>query len=158
EGDPKQCQAPDVFVIFGRPPGERESYLQWLEDNIPVTVAFEILSPSNTAEEMAAKQEFYDHYGVEEYYEYNPMTNRLSGFRRRGEAGVAIRRFDPWPSPRLGIRFNLSGEQMVVETLDGQPFLSFEDLAQIRQDEKQRADKAEQRVRRLVELSRKVRR
>jgi Uma2 family endonuclease len=69
EGDPNERQAPDVLVIFGRPPGERDSYLQWQEDNIPVTVVFEILSPSNTVEEMRQKHEFYDHYGVEEYYE-----------------------------------------------------------------------------------------
>lgn len=150
EGDPKQRQAPDVMVIFGRPPGERDSYLQWQEDNIPVTVVFEILSPSNTAEEMREKQEFYDHYGVEEYYEYNPLTNRLSGFRRQGEVWVRIRRFDTWTSPRLGVRFNLSGEQMVVESLDGGPFVPFEEIAQRADDEKKRAV-------RLVELGRKVR-
>jgi Uma2 family endonuclease len=172
EGDPKQRQAPDVLVIFGRPPGERDSYLQWQEDNVPVTVVVEILSPSNTAEEMSQKHEFYDHYGVEEYYEYNPLTNRLSGFRRQGEVWVRIRRFDTWTSPRLGVRFQFSGETMVVEAPDGQPFVSFEEVAQRWHDERQRADNEKQRADlaeqradnekrravRLAELSRKVRR
>ena len=59
---------------------------------------------------MAKKQEFYDHYGVEEYYEYDPRTNHLTGFRRQGEVWVRIRDFAAWTSPRLGVRFILSEE------------------------------------------------
>jgi Uma2 family endonuclease len=165
EDDPTQKQAPDVMVIFGRPPGQRESYLQWREENVAVTVAVEIVSPSNSYAEMAEKQEFYDHYGVEEYYEYDPQTNRLIGFRRQGEVWVRIRDFAAWSSPRLGVRFVLSRENLTVETLDGQPFLPFEEVAQRwrdekrrADDEKQRADAAERRVQRLVELGRKARR
>ncbi len=60
--------APDVFVVFGRPKGRRGSYRQWEEDGIAPQVAFEILSPSNSAKEMQDKLDFYDRYGVEEYY------------------------------------------------------------------------------------------
>jgi Uma2 family endonuclease len=35
-------------------------------------VVFEILSPGNRLAEMMAKFEFYDRYGVEEYYIYDP--------------------------------------------------------------------------------------
>src|SRR5712692_7411306 len=45
EGDNRIRVAPDIFVVFGRPKGDRGSYLQWLEDNIAPHVAFEILSP-----------------------------------------------------------------------------------------------------------------
>jgi Uma2 family endonuclease len=34
EGEPKIRRAPDVMVAFGRPKGERGSYLQWQEANI----------------------------------------------------------------------------------------------------------------------------
>jgi hypothetical protein len=129
ESDPSQRQTPGVSVIFGRPPAERDSYLQWQEGNIPVTIVFEILSPSNTVDEVTEKQDFYDHYGVEEYYEYDPLTNRLSGFYRLGDEWARIRRFDSWTSPRLGVRFNISREQLGIETLDGQPFLTFEEVA-----------------------------
>ena len=33
EGQPNICQAPDVMVVWGRPKGERKSYLQWLENS-----------------------------------------------------------------------------------------------------------------------------
>jgi Uma2 family endonuclease len=35
EGDNKCRQAPDVMVVFGRPKGDRGSYQQWKEENIP---------------------------------------------------------------------------------------------------------------------------
>src|SRR3954454_13840257 len=57
EGDPKQRHAPDVCILFSRPPGERDSSLQWQEDTDGFTVVFEILSPSTTVAEMAEKQE-----------------------------------------------------------------------------------------------------
>ena len=77
--------APDVFVAFGRPKGRRGSYKQWEEGDQAPHVVFEILSPSNSAQEMAGKREFYDRYGVEEYYVYDPDCNRL-------ESLVATRR------------------------------------------------------------------
>ena len=64
--------APDVMVVFGRPKGKRGSYRQWQEENISPQVVFEILSPSNNALEMERKLEFYDTYGVQEYYLYDP--------------------------------------------------------------------------------------
>ncbi|OQY45045.1 MAG: hypothetical protein B6242_11385 [Anaerolineaceae bacterium 4572_78] len=51
-GNNKQRRAPDTMVVFGRPKGKRGSYKQWLEDNIPPQVVFEIMSPSNTRREM----------------------------------------------------------------------------------------------------------
>ncbi len=55
EGKPNLRKAPDVMVAFGRPKGDRGSYLQWQEDNIPPQVVFEILSPDNTHREMIEK-------------------------------------------------------------------------------------------------------
>src|SRR4051794_10071276 len=52
EGQPGMRAAPDVLVVFDRPRGDRGSYKQWEEDHVPVTVAFEILSPGNTVLEM----------------------------------------------------------------------------------------------------------
>jgi Uma2 family endonuclease len=39
--------APDVMVVFGRPKGDRKSYKQWEEENIPPQVVFEVVSESN---------------------------------------------------------------------------------------------------------------
>jgi Uma2 family endonuclease len=71
KGRPDIRAAPDVLVACGRPAGHRRSYLQWREEVAP-HVVFEILSPGNRPEEMDQKFEFYDHYGVEEYYIYDP--------------------------------------------------------------------------------------
>src|SRR6516164_2210930 len=59
EGRPDIRQAPDVYVVFGRPKGYRGSYKQWEENNVPIHVVFEILSPSNDKDEMARKYAFY---------------------------------------------------------------------------------------------------
>jgi len=69
--DPDLRNAPDVYVVFGRPKGDRSSYLQWEEDDVPLTVVFEILSPNNTYKEMIDKFLFYEEHGVEEYYVYD---------------------------------------------------------------------------------------
>ncbi len=72
QGDNKLRQAPDVMVSFGVPKGDRGSYQQWKENNIAPQVVFEILSPGNTLKKMSKKRLFYDRYGVEEYYLYDP--------------------------------------------------------------------------------------
>src|SRR5665213_3240743 len=77
QGKPKERQAPDVYVVFGRPKGDRGSYMQWLEDDVPLTVVFEIRSPRSTKKERDAKFAFYDRHGVEEYYDYDPVSNEL---------------------------------------------------------------------------------
>src|SRR4051794_8547151 len=61
EGEPPQ--APDVFVVFGRPKGKRGSYRQWEEGDLPMTVVIEVLSPGNTGQEMIAKFAFYEEHG-----------------------------------------------------------------------------------------------
>ncbi len=59
EGHPDLQASPDVYAVFGRPKGDRSSYRQWEEDNVPLTVVFEILSPGNTPSEMMDKHAFY---------------------------------------------------------------------------------------------------
>jgi Uma2 family endonuclease len=172
KGEPEIRIAPDVLVVFGRPKGDRPSYKQWEENDVPLTVVFEILSPGNTAEEMDDKQAFYEEYGVEEYYLYNPDSNRLKIFVRQGEVLRRMRRSHGYVSPRLGIRFDLSGPEMAVYGPDGEKFLPFEDLKSARDVDRKRANQAEQkasqaeqkasqaeqRTARLAELSRKARR
>ena len=84
EGDPKIRTAPDTMVVFGRPKGHRGSYRQWEEGGIAPQVVFEILSPGNRPGKMGEKFQFYDRFGVEEYYIYDPDTNELGGFQPRG--------------------------------------------------------------------------
>lgn len=143
EGDNKLRQAPDVMVAFGRPKGYRGSYQQWLEDNIPPQVVFEIWSPGNRPSKMAQKFEFYDRYGVEEYYLYKPDLVDLTGWQHRNSRLELIDQIAGWVSPRLGIRFELSETQLQIYRPDSQPFLTYLELEQQLQQERQRAEQAE---------------
>jgi Uma2 family endonuclease len=146
EGEPTIRNAPDVFVAFGRPKGDRGSYRQWEEGGVPVTVAFEVLSPNNTHVEMADKLEFYDAHGVEEYYVYDPDANHLLVYLRRGSVLRRVRPADGFVSPRLGIRFVLTQPEMTVYGPDGQRFLTFEELTEQRLQVQQQADEARQQA------------
>jgi Uma2 family endonuclease len=130
EGRPDIRQAPDVYVVFGRPKGDRGSYKQWEEGGVPIHVVFEILSPGNDLREMAQKHLFYEDHGVEEYYIYDPDDDYLTIWVR-GPMGAALRRADPrtFTSPRMGIRFDTSGEELVVRYPDGRPFRTLAEIA-----------------------------
>ena len=151
EKQPKVRQAPDVYVVFGRPKGDRGSYVQCLEDNIPITVVFEILSPGNSRKEMAKKFTFYELYGAEEYYVYDPDHNTLEIYTRLETTLRQHRNIAKFVSPRLGIRFEMTQPEMTVYGPDGERFLPFDELKREADDNAKRAD-------RLTELSRKVRR
>ena len=144
EGDNKTRRAPDAMVVFGRPKGYRGSYQQWLEDNITPQVVFEILSPGNTLSEMALKLQFYNRFGIEEYYLYNPENNDLTGWLR-GETGLTvIESLDGWISPRLGVRFVFAEPELEVIRPDGQRFLSYVELMEQRDEIEQQRDEIEQ--------------
>jgi hypothetical protein len=139
------------MVIFGRPKGERRSYRQWQEDNIPPQVIFEILSDSNkTAKgrrEMEQKFAFYQQYGVEEYYIYDPDELNLEGWQRQGQEFVAIEPMSDWISPRLQVQFAWRrGEELALYRPDGQRFLSSLELEERLVRERQRAQQQQQRA------------
>ncbi|MBF2026824.1 MAG: Uma2 family endonuclease [Oscillatoriales cyanobacterium C42_A2020_001] len=144
EGNNKTRQAPDAMVVFGRPKGDRGSYQQWKEEGIPPQVVFEILSPGNTRAEMNRKLLFYDRYGVEEYYMYDPDTNQLNGWLRQDDFLDMIDPINDWVSPRLQIRFDLSGTELQIRYPNGEPFLTYVEIAQRVEQERQRAEQAEQ--------------
>jgi len=146
EGKPNLSKAPDVMVAFGRPKGDRGSYLQWQEDNIPPQVVFEILSPGNTHRGMIEKYDFYRRYGVEEYYLYDPDTGELSGWVGTDTDLQAVSQMSGWESPRLGIRFELSEEQLQIYRPDGEKFLTYVELDQQRQQAETRAQQEHQRA------------
>ncbi len=153
EGRPDIRTAPDVLVVFGRPKGDRGSYRQWQENDVAPQVVFEVLSPGNRLKEMTKKLQFYDRYGVEEYYLYDPDRNDLHGLQRVEGQLQAIDEMDGWTSPRLGIRFVLTPQTLVVYRPDGEVFLSPLELfqrANLAQQqaiaERQRADLAQQQA------------
>jgi Uma2 family endonuclease len=121
EGDNKTRLAPDILVVFGRQKGDRGSYQQWREDNIAPQVVFEVLSPGNRVGEMVRKLRFYERYGVEEYYMFEPDHNDLAGWLRSGDKLIDIEVMSGWVSPRLGIHFEL-GSELEIYRPDGRSF------------------------------------
>jgi Uma2 family endonuclease len=128
--------APDTMVVFGRPKGQRGSYRQWEEDNIPPQVVFEILSPSNSKGEMTRKKLFYLKHGVEEYYVYDPDEISLEVSIRENNSFKEIEDFAIWTSPRLNIRFDMTGDELVIYYPDGSRFLSPVELSNYAEQER----------------------
>jgi Uma2 family endonuclease len=145
EGDNTIRRAPDAMVAFDRSKGYRGSYRQWEEAGIAPQVVFEVLSPGNRLAEMTAKFEFYDRYGVEEYYIYDPDRVDFTGWVRVAGRLQGISEIAGWVSPRLGIRFEL-GDELEIYTSTGDLFLSPVEIAKQSQRERERADLAEQKL------------
>lgn len=149
EGDNKTRLAPDVMVVFGRPKGDRGSYQQWREDNIPPQVVFEVLSPGNRLAEMVKKWRFYDRYDVEEYYVYDPDKIDLTGWLRSGDELTEIESMVGWVSPRLGIRFELASGGLEIYRPDGEKFLTYVELERQRELAQAKADRLAERLREM---------
>ncbi len=165
EGDNKIAYAPDVMLVLGRPKGDRGSYQQWKEDGIAPQVVFEIISPSNRLAEMMRKLDFYQQYGVEEYYIYDPDRIDFTVWTRSavgvGKASalaeasplanrlVLADKTEEWTSQRLGVRFVMAPD-LVIYHPNGEPFLSLTELNERRRSAEQRADSAEQRAEQLA--------
>lgn len=156
EYHPEIRPAPDVFVVFGRPKGHRRSYKQWEEENVPPQVVFEILSPSNYFRPLLEKFRFYERYGVQEYYQYDPDTGILEGWIRRNGTLEPIENMQGWVSPLLGVRFTLEGDAMVLYRPDGERFVPYVELRRRAEQAEQRALQAEQRAQEAEERARRL--
>ncbi|PSB17960.1 hypothetical protein C7B61_15605 [filamentous cyanobacterium CCP1] len=160
EVPPAPAQAPDVMVVLGRPEGdspkatfhERGSYKQWEEENIAPQVVFEILSPSNSAREMLAKQSFYKEHGVLEMFFYDPDSHGFWGLvRSRANldfSPITAINF-PWSSPILGIRFEQFEDGLIVFYPDGEPFKDPDEFIEERDRVKEERDRAFAKLREL---------
>jgi DNA repair ATPase RecN len=76
----------------------------------------------------------------------------------------AIEQMNEWVSPRLAIRFDLSGEELQIYRPDGSKFYSYVEICQLLEQEKQqveqerqRAEQAEQRVEEMEALLKQYR-
>lgn len=139
--------APDAMVVFGRPKGDRGSYMQWREENIAPQVTFEILSPDNTAKEMERKLKFYDSFGVQEYYIYDPDNLTLQGWQRGNQYLEPIPQMAGWESPLLGIVFDFDPVAgLTLFRPDGAPFLTYQELEDARNSAMAQAEQQRQRA------------
>jgi hypothetical protein len=81
---------------------------------------------------MTDKLGFYEKYGVEEYYVYDPDNIKLTGHLRNDGKLKAIAEMNGWVSPRLGVRFDLSGPELQLFGPDGKRFLTYQELVKER--------------------------
>jgi Uma2 family endonuclease len=154
KGDNTIRQAPDVYVAFGRPKGHRGSYRVWEEGGIFPQVVFEVLSPGNRAGEMKKKRQFYRTYGAEEYYVIDPVDGIAEGWVRDGDEFREVDEMNGFVSPRLGIRFDTAGEQLVIAHPDGRPFQTFQQIVDRAIGAEQSAERQKQEIERLRALLR----
>jgi len=76
EGNPAAVVAPDVFVVFGVPKGDRRIYKVWEEGKAP-DVVFEITSAGTRWEDLGSKRGTYAYLGVREYFLFDPLGEYL---------------------------------------------------------------------------------
>ena len=169
EGDNKTRVAPDVMVVFGRPKGDRDSYKQWEEGNIAPQVVFEVASPGNTPGEWVSKTLFYERFGVQEFYIYDPDSGELQGYIRDASGHLRpVESMRGWVSPLLGVRFDVEGLELVLTTPEGERFRSYEEVVaafeeaqRLLEQERQRAEaerlRAEAERQRAEQLAQKLR-
>ena len=142
--------APDALVVFGRPKGQRGSYQQANEGNIAPQVVFEIWSPGNRSHEKPDKLAFYQRYGVEEYYAYDPFRLEFEAWRRSedGSKLIRIEAVNGFVSPRLGVRFDfIPGTALQLFLPNGEPFQTFTELKESAVREHEARLQAEQKQR-----------
>ena len=78
---------------------------------------------------MLRKFQFYERYGVEEYYLYDPDHGTLEGWLREGSQLREIPNMGGWVSPRLKVRFELVGQDLQLYHPDGRKFATYLELA-----------------------------
>ena len=117
---------------FGRPKGDRRSYLQWVEENIAPQVVFEIASsPTNPLETLVDKKlKFYERHDVDEYYVFDPdfldvgikQNPILMGWLRDEDRLQPIAQMNGWVSPRLKVRFEVEDGELQLYRPYGRRF------------------------------------
>jgi Uma2 family endonuclease len=125
KGAPMIRTAPDALMAFGRPKGDRHSYKQWREGGVAPQVVFENQSQLTTEEELEQKWEFYNRYGVEEYYFYDCHRVKAAGWLRGGGELRPIASMHNWISPRTALRFDLSGPKLAIHESSGRTLQTF---------------------------------
>ena len=174
-GNRKAAVAPDVFLSFGVPPGERASYSVW-EEGKPPDVVWEFASPSTVKEDTGKKKNKFRRMGVQEYWLVDPVGGyhdpRVQGFQLLDGAYERM----PWengsdglvavwsPLVRLEVRFadgqrwfwdRKTAQYLELPEAEDEARLASKERA--RQEAEARAEstaqalKAEQRARKVLE-------
>jgi hypothetical protein len=112
---------------------------------------------------MQRKLEFYQQYGVQEYYIYYPESYEIEGWINNNGSLVQLEHINGWISPRLGIKFDTSQGELIIYRPDRERFLT---PVQLRKEleaqrestdiERQRANEAEAKLSILAQKLREL--
>ena len=128
EGDPRSAPRPIPWWPSAGPRDIAGRTSSGRRGGSPPRSSSRCSRPATAPARWCEKFQFYDRYGVEEYYVYDPDTNELGGFHRERDGLKLIPEMDGWASPLLGIRFDCSGPELKIAYPDGRPFLTFTEL------------------------------
>jgi hypothetical protein len=138
-----------VFIVLGVPYHQPKSYYQWENGNTPPHVVFEVLSKGNRPAEMKKKLEFYQRYGVQEYYIFDPLKETLQGYLRDRTtnqlAEISADALHGWQSPLLQIWFRREQQKWLFCLPNGAPFRPRKEVVEFGEAQRQRAEAAEAR-------------
>ncbi len=152
QGFPRLRVAPDVMVIFDVQPGGRDNYKVWEEGQVP-QVVFEMTSKGTQKQDQEQKKILYEQLGILEYWLFDPkgewVNEKLQGYRLQNEIYHPIT--DSLSQP-LGLRLEVEEELLRFYRLDtGAKLLIPTELAELVEQERQRAEQEHQRAERLAE-------
>ena len=158
EGDPEQSVAPDVFVVFGVPGGNRRVYKPWEEGKGP-DVVFELTSRVTMWKDLGPKKGTYEMMGVREYFLFDPLKEYLEpplqGYRL--EEGTYRRvEGEQLSSQVLGLELQVEGEFLrLYDSETGEKLLTPLEAQAARRAEAEARQQAEAELERLrAELAR----
>ncbi|MDB9524667.1 Uma2 family endonuclease [Oscillatoria sp. CS-180] len=84
EGNPRKVVSPDVFVVFGVIKRQRRVYKTWEEGGKVPAFVLEITSRTTRRQDEDSKPQLYAQLGVQEYFQYDPtgdyLVPQLKGF------------------------------------------------------------------------------
>ncbi len=158
EGRPSARVAPDVMVIFNVAAGGRGNYKIWEEGEVP-SVIFEMTSESTRERDWGFKKNLYEQLGVQEYWLFDPkgewIPEQLQGYSLDAE-GI-YRPIQDGCSQVLQLRLAVEGELIGFYRQDtDERLLPPNELSAAIDQEKQRAETAEQRADQLAERLRSL--
>lgn len=116
-GNQRRHVSPDVLVVRGLEPRDRENYLLWKEGRAP-NVVIEVTSPSTREEDLEDKLEIYrDEIEVAEYFLFDPRSEYLAptlqGYRlSRGRYEPIVPVGGRLASVELGLQLESDGSRL----------------------------------------------
>ncbi|MFB2836161.1 Uma2 family endonuclease [Floridanema evergladense] len=151
-------RGPDFFVVLGTEKKDRRSWVVWQEDGKYPHVIVELLSNSTAAVDKGLKKQIYqDNFRTLDYFWFHPDTLEFKGFHLvEGEYQEIAPNEQGWLwSQQLQLFLGIHQRKLRFFTAEGNLIpLPEEEMQQEADQERQRAEQAEQELERLRTLLR----